>query len=66
VDLVLRRIIGPKKRKEQEAGGNYIEQLHNLYVPQNITRVTSSRNLRLAGSVEHVEEMRNAYKISFR
>jgi hypothetical protein len=51
-DMVLRRMIGPKKRKEQKAGGNYIQKLHNLYIPQNITRVINSRNLRLAGSVE--------------
>jgi hypothetical protein len=43
VYMELRRIIGRKKREEKEAGGSYIEQLHNLYVLQNITTAISSR-----------------------
>jgi hypothetical protein len=42
------------------------EELHNLYVSQNIIRVTKSRRMRWVGHVEYMGEMRNPYKILVR
>jgi hypothetical protein len=39
------------------------EELHNLYVSQNIIRVIKSRSIRWAGHVGCMRDIRNAYRI---
>jgi hypothetical protein len=61
---MLRRIHGPKR--EEVAGGwrrVHYEELHNLYASLSIIRVMKSTRMRLAGHVERMGEMRNAYNI---
>jgi hypothetical protein len=61
---VLRGVFGPKR--EEVAGGwrrLHNEELHNLYVSQNIIKVIKSRRMRWAGHVACMGEMRNTYNI---
>jgi hypothetical protein len=61
---VLRRIFGP--RREEVTGGWKVlhnEELHNLYISQNIVRVIKSRRIGWVGHVEYIGETRNAYII---
>jgi hypothetical protein len=61
---VLRKIFGP--RREEVAGGwrrLHNEELHNLYLPKNTTKVIKSRRMRRARHVAGMEQMRNACKI---
>jgi len=56
--------LGP--RREEVAGGwrrLYNEELHNLYASLNIIKVVKSRNMRWAGHVTGMADMRNAYEI---
>jgi hypothetical protein len=55
-ERMLRSVFGPKR----EEGRTLLhEELHNLYSPPNIIKVTRSRRMRCAG-------MRNMYKILVR
>jgi len=51
--MVLRRIFGPKREKE-EAGEYYNEELHNLYTLSNIGRVIKSSRMSWAGHIAYV------------
>jgi hypothetical protein len=58
------RIFGPKR--EEVAGGwrrLHNEEVHNLYGLPDIVRVIKSRNMKWAGCITCMGEMRNAYKI---
>jgi hypothetical protein len=61
---VLRRIFRPKR---DEVTGDWrklhYEELHNLYSPPNIIRMTKSRRMKWAGHVAQVGETRNAYRV---
>jgi hypothetical protein len=61
---VLRIIFGPK-RDEVTADWRKLhsEELHNVYSPPNIIRMIKSSRMRLKGYVEHMQVIRNAYKI---
>jgi hypothetical protein len=61
---VLRRIFGAK-REEVVRGWKRLhnEELHNLYVSSNVTRVIKSRRMRLVGNVPCMGKIRNAYSI---
>jgi hypothetical protein len=60
----LRRIFGSKRGEVAEDWRRlHNEELHNLYSSPNVIRVIKSRVVRWAGHVEHLVEMRNAYKI---
>jgi hypothetical protein len=61
---VLRRMFGPK-RKWQEAGEDYNEELHNLYT-SNIIKVVKESGMRWTGYVAHMGQMKNTYKIMVR
>jgi hypothetical protein len=56
--------VGPK-RGEVTGGWRklYSEEIHNLYYPPNIIRVTKSRRIRWAAHAAKMGEIRNAYKI---
>jgi len=41
----------------------YSEELHNLYLSQNMTWVIKSRKMRQAGHVARMKEMRNSFKM---
>jgi hypothetical protein len=58
---VLRRIFGPK-RDEVTGGWKQLhnEELHDMYSPPSIIRMTKSRKVRYAG---HVAREVNAYRI---
>jgi hypothetical protein len=62
---MLRRVFGPKT--EEVAGGwrkLRNEELHNLYVSQNLVRLVESYRLRWRGYVARTTgEIRNEYKI---
>jgi hypothetical protein len=63
---VLSRIFGHKR--VEIAGGCrrlHDEELHNLYASRIIVRVIKSREIRWAGHVACMGEMRNAYSILF-
>jgi hypothetical protein len=60
---VLRIIFGPKR--DEVVGGwrrLHNEELHNLYASSDV-KVIISRNIRWAGHVARMGEMRNAYNI---
>jgi hypothetical protein len=60
----LRRILGPKW--EEVAGswrGLHDEELHSLYASPNIIGVNKSRQVRWAGHIAHMGELRNGYKV---
>jgi hypothetical protein len=61
---VLRKIFGLKR---EEAVGYrrrlHNEELHNLYISQDVIRVMKSRRMRWAGYVACMGEMINAYKM---
>jgi hypothetical protein len=60
---VLRRIFAPK-RDEVTGGWRKLhnEELHNLYSPPSIIRMSKSRRMRWAGCVARMGEKRNAYR----
>jgi hypothetical protein len=61
---VLRRIFGPKR--EDVVGGwrrLHNEELHTLYSSRNVIRIVKSRRMKLAGHVERMGEITNAYSI---
>jgi hypothetical protein len=61
---VLRRICGLKR--EEVAGGwrrQHNEELHNLYLSQNIIRVIKLKSMRWAEHVARLISMRETYKI---
>jgi hypothetical protein len=61
---VPRRIFGPN-RHDMVGGWRKLhnEELHNLYSPPNIIRMTKSRMMRWRGHVACMGEKRNAYRI---
>jgi hypothetical protein len=55
----LRRISGPKR--EEVAGGwkrLHNEELHNLYISPNITRVMKSRKIKWVGHIARMGELK--------
>jgi hypothetical protein len=59
----MRKIFGPKGEEVVRGWRRlYNEDLHNLYASPNIIRVIRSRNMRWAGHVANMGEMRNSYK----
>jgi hypothetical protein len=61
---VPRRMFGPKRDDVMgEWRKFYIEELHNLYLSQNIIRQIKSRRMRWAGHVAHMGEERKVYKV---
>jgi hypothetical protein len=63
VNMVLRRIFGPKR--SEVAGGwrrLHNEELHNLYTSPNIW-MNKSGGMKWAGHVACMDEMRHAYSI---
>jgi hypothetical protein len=61
---VIRRIFGPKR--DEAIGGwrnLHNEELHGLYSSPDIVRVIKARNMRWAGNVARMEEVRDAYNI---
>jgi len=64
---VLRKIFGLKR--EEVVGGWRIlhnEELHNLYVSSNITRVIKLERMGWMGHVVRIGEVKNVYKTSVR
>ena len=63
-DKVLRKIFGAKK---DEITGEWRKlhnaELHALYSSPSIIRSLTSRRLRWAGNVAHMEQSRNAYRV---
>jgi hypothetical protein len=59
---VLRRMFGPKT-EEVEGGWRSLhnEELHDLYISQNIITVIKPRMTKLEDHVARTENMRNAY-----
>ena len=60
---ILRRIIGTKKDEDGEWGMLHNKELHSLFRPHNIVRVSKSRRLKWAGHVARMEEGRSTFKI---
>jgi len=61
---VVRKIFGPRGRKWHENKKRlHNEELHNLYVSPNITRVNKSRRMRCAGHIARMGESRNSYNL---
>ena len=60
---ILRRILEPKREENGEWTRLHNEELHSLYRPPNIVRVTNSRRLRWAGHVARIEEGMSTFKI---
>jgi hypothetical protein len=61
---LLRRIFGPKR--DGVTGGwrkLHNEELHNLYSPPSINRITKPRRMRWAGHVARMGEKRNVYRL---
>jgi len=50
-NMILRRIIGPKRDENGEWRRLHNEEIHSLYLSPNIVRVIKSRRLRWAGNV---------------
>jgi hypothetical protein len=63
-NIVLRRIIGPK-RDEVTGGWRKLhnEELRDLYSSPSIIRIMKSRWMRWAGHVARMGEKRNAYRL---
>jgi hypothetical protein len=62
---MLKKTLGSKKAEVVEEWRRlHNEELHNLQISPNISRVINSRRMRLAGHVVRTGEMRNTYKIS--
>jgi len=60
----MRTIFGPKREEVVEDWRRLRNaELHNLYASPNVIRMINSRRMRLAGHVESMGVMRNAYKI---
>jgi hypothetical protein len=61
---LLRRIIGLKRDEMTEDWKKpHNKELHNLYCSPDIIKMVESREVRWAGHVAHIGEMRNTYKI---
>jgi len=64
VNRVLRRIFGPKRDDVTEKWGKlYTEELNDLYLTPNITRVIIWRRVRLATHLASMGERRGAYRV---
>ena len=63
-NMVLRRIVGPRRDKVTgEWRRLHNEELNDLYSSPNIVRVIKSRRMRLAGHVASMGEERGAYRV---
>ena len=63
VNIILRRIFGPKRDENGEWRRLQNEELHNLYRSPNIVSVNKSRRLRWAVHVARMEEAWSTFKI---
>ena len=55
-NMILRRILGPRKDANGEWRRLHNEELHSLYRSPNVVRVIKSRRLRWAGLVARMED----------
>ena len=63
VNMILRRIFGPKRDENEEWTRPHNEELHSLYRSLHILRVIKSRSLRWADHVARMEEVMSGFKI---
>jgi hypothetical protein len=57
------RIFGPKREEDGSWREMHNDELHSLYSSPNIVRVITSRRMKWAGHVAHVEEGRDVYRV---
>jgi hypothetical protein len=60
---VLRRIFGPKREEDGSWRKLHNDELHTLYSPPNVVRVTESRRMRWVGHVARMGEGRGVYRV---
>ena len=63
IQLILRRLFGPKRDAKGEWRRLHNEELHSSYRLPYIVRLIKCRRLRWAGRVVRMEEVRSAFKI---
>ena len=62
-NMILRRIIGPKRDENGEWRRLHKDELHSLYSSPNIVRRIKSRRLSWAGYMARKKEVRSVFKI---
>jgi hypothetical protein len=62
---VLKRIFGPKREEDGSWRKLRDDELHSLYSSPNTIRVIKSRNMKWAGHVARMREVRNVYRFWF-